>query len=135
MQECEISGNQGPGILFRRAPRPTEVHSCLVEACDIEGNARVTGRGQIDILSHAHDLVIRKNRIEGQGARTVAGVYVSPAAERIWLSDNEISASWPEVVAQSSSLASHEPSITVGSAAVTEQDLLHLPPSARAKGR
>ena len=132
IQGCRMIGNEGPGILFREAPRPVEVHSCLIEGCAIEGNASATGRGQVDIRSDAHDLVIRGNRIVGQRSRPKPGIYVSPAAERIWLKGNEIIDTWPAVIAPESAQARQEPLITVGADTTIGEDLIHLPPSGRA---
>jgi hypothetical protein len=130
IEDCRIADNAGPGILFRRAPRPGEVHSCHVRGCQIVGNAQATGRGQIAVLSDAHDLIFEDNHIVGQAGREQAGIYLSPAAERIWLADNQIDGCFPHVIAPDGVLAAAPPTIACGLEAVKERHYRHLPPGA-----
>ena len=45
IENCRMEGNRGAGLLVRQTPKPTEVHSCRVQKCQIKGNARVEGQG------------------------------------------------------------------------------------------
>lgn len=131
VEGCRMADNGGPGILFRATPRPVEVHSCSVSRCLIEGNARKTGRGQIEILGDAHDLLIRESRIVGLPAEERTGVYMAPSVERIWLTDNQIEGCFPSIVADPACLATGQPAFQCGSEAVQAVDLRHLAPPAQ----
>jgi hypothetical protein len=97
---CSISGNAGPGILFRSAVEPVEVHSVRVRHCRIARNARrpddVEGlSAQVAVLGEAHHLALEHNTIVGQG--DAAGIHLAEAAHHIWLDDNEFDACAPAV--------------------------------------
>lgn len=126
LRDCTIRGNEGPGILFRDCVRPVEVHSCVVERCRIEGNARLTGKGQIDVLADAHDLILRDNVLLGAEERESAGVYLGPATTNIWLSGNTITGCFPDVIASPESRASQLPAIEYGLEAAREEHFRHL---------
>ncbi|MBN1401789.1 MAG: right-handed parallel beta-helix repeat-containing protein, partial [Anaerolineae bacterium] len=126
IEACRITANKGPGILFRRAPRPVEVHSVHVRGCQIVGNAQTRGQGQISVLSDAHDLIFEGNQILGHAAREQAGIYLSPATERIWLANNQIEACSPPVIAPDGALAAAAPAIACGVEVVEERDYRHL---------
>lgn len=126
IEHCEIVDNAGPGILFRAQPRPTEVHSCRVSHCRIAGNARQTGRGQIDIRGAAHDLAFVENRIAGCAGREGAGIYVPPSATSIWLAGNRIEGCFPDMIADPTSLARGEPAFACGRDAAEPKDWRHL---------
>ena len=66
-----MEGNRGAGVLVRQTPKPTEVHSCRVQKCQIKGNARVEGQGQVEITSDARDLVFVENEVGGRGTSRV----------------------------------------------------------------
>ena len=78
-----MEGNRGAGVLVWQTPKPTEVHSCRVQKCQIKGNARVEGQGQVEITSDARDLVFVENEVgggEGQAGcfcRADSSVYLS----------------------------------------------------------
>jgi hypothetical protein len=129
IEDCQIEDNEGPGILFRITPRPTEVHSCRVSGCHIAGNAWRTGRGQIDILSDAHDLAFVDNTISGLARQERAGIYVAPSAERIWLANNRIAECFPAVIDDGGCLAATESPFTCGRDAAQEVHFRHLMPS------
>ena len=126
VEGCRMADNGGPGVLFRATARPVEVHSCSVSRCSIVGNARKTGRGQIEILGDVHDLVIKENRIVGLLGTERAGVYVARSAERVWLEDNRIEECFPTTVADAACLAAAEPTLECGLEAVRPADLRHL---------
>ena len=126
VRNCILRDNDGPGILFRQSPRPVEVYSCLVEHCHIAGNARLHGRGQIDVQGDAHDLILCENAIIGGAGRETAGIYLAPATERIWLENNAISGCFPQVIAAPASLAAAAPAIECGLEAVREEHFRHL---------
>jgi hypothetical protein len=126
IESCRVLDNDGPGILFRPTPRPVEVHSCVVSRCQVSGNARVSGHGQIDILGDAHDLVLQDNEILGLREPDRAGVYIAPTAERIWLEGNDVSGCFPAVVGGADCLAVERPSFASGVDAAREIDFRHL---------
>ena len=74
IENCRMEGNRGAGVLVRQTPKPTEVHSCRVQKCQIKGNARVEGQGQVEITSDARDLVFVENEVGGE--RDKPGVIV-----------------------------------------------------------
>ena len=89
LEDCDVTDNGGPGVLARAAPAPTEVHSCAVRACRLRGNARDTGRGQIEIQADAHDLVLEANEIDaGEGADI--GVVTDAGTAGVHLSGNRV---------------------------------------------
>lgn len=128
IESCRAIDNDGPGILFRPTPRPVEAHSCRISGCQIEGNAGVAGRAQIDIAGDAHDLILEGNEISGSSAREAAGIYLAPSTERIWLVANRIAGSFPDVIGGASCFARSEPSFACGIEAVEEAHFRHLGP-------
>lgn len=135
IEDCRIIDNEGPGILFRSTPRPTEVHSCRVQGCRVEGNAHKTGRGQIDITSDAHDLVLVDNEIHGLPEQERAGIYVAASTERIWLENNRIADCFPPVIGDAACFTTEEPAFACGIDAAHEVHFRHLiPPPPRGTG-
>lgn len=126
VEECRITGNDGPGILVRATPRPVEAHSCLVQKCHLEGNARTSGQGQIDVRGDAHDLIFKDNVISGLPGQEKAGIYLAPSTERIWLEDNRIDGCFPVVVGDAACFAVDEPSFDCGTDAAREVHFRHL---------
>jgi hypothetical protein len=124
--DCRVADNGGPGILVRNAARPVEVHSCRVSGCRIAGNARDTGRAQVDVLGDAHDLILEHNEIVGIPGQSQAGVYLAPSTEHIWLDENVISGGSPAVIGETIRPAI-KPSFDCGMDAVTEHHYRHLP--------
>ena len=127
IESCRMDHNEGPGILFRQGARTIEVHTCRVRGCHLEGNARVTGRGQIDVLADAHDLALVNNTLLGTETRETAGIYVAPQAQGIWLADNHIERCFPAIIADRTCLAEREPELSCGVETVQERDYRHLP--------
>jgi hypothetical protein len=135
IENCRIVGNDGPGILIRSTDRPVEVHSCHVSGCRVGGNARQSGRGQIDVLGEAHDLAFVDNDIVGLGPQQEqAGLYVGPSAQGIWLRDNRFRACFPDVIADPAALAGKARPLKCGVDAVQDVDLRHLYSLLRARG-
>jgi polygalacturonase len=70
---CTIINNRGAGVLARPTPAPTEVHSILIEGCEIRGNGKHNDdggddassqqAGQVVLTSDAHDIVLVGNQI------------------------------------------------------------------------
>ena len=116
------------GIQFRVTPRPVEVHSCAVRDCELRDNARAKGRGQIEVLSDAHDLILEGNEIKGPAGVERAGIYVAPSAQRVYLQGNEIENCFPAVVADEGCLTAEEPAFGCGLHAASERDGRHLRP-------
>lgn len=123
--DCRFVGNDGPGIDFRGAPRPIEVHSVEISGCSFTGNGAVHGRGSIDVVSDAHDLIIADNTIDGLGGKPA--VYVAPSATRVFLADNVIAGRAPEVIAPSGALLDTRPEIEAGYESARPEHFRHLP--------
>ena len=79
---CAVEDNSGPGVLIRKSPAPTEVHSCLVSECKIAGSATKGGRGQVEMVSDAHDLVFVDNEVAGSTQLRKAGFFVESSVRR-----------------------------------------------------
>jgi hypothetical protein len=126
IEGCQMRGNQGPGLLFRETRRPVEMHTCRVRHCAVEGNALTHGLGQVAILGDAHSLSLEQNVVVGNTNRECAGIYVAPTATGIWLHDNEIRDSFPELAADPACLASTDPVIECGAEAAELPDFRHL---------
>jgi hypothetical protein len=127
IEGCRIVGNDGPGILIRPTDRPVEVHSCHISGCQVEGNVRQSGRGQIDILGEAHDLAFTNNDIVGLlPDRERAGIYVGPSAQAIWLRDNRFERCFLDVIADPAALAKDTVPFGCGVDAVQEHHFRHL---------
>ena len=118
--------NAGPGLLFRETRRPVEMHTCRVRHCVIEDNALAHGSGQVAILGDAHDLSLTRNVVVGSADRESVGIFVAPTATRIWLEDNQVRDSFPEIAADEGSLASADPVTECGAEAVELGHLRHL---------
>jgi hypothetical protein len=112
IENCLIEDNDGPGVLAREAPRPTEVHSCLIADCRLSGNARTAGQGQVEIASEAHDLIVTGCRISGTGGKP--GLFIAPSARAIWLAANQFEGIPRQVEADPASLAADRPEIESG---------------------
>ena len=112
IENCRMEGNRGAGVLVRQTPKPTEVHSCRVQKCQIKGNARVEGQGQVEITSDARDLVFVENEVGGE--RDKPGVFVEQTARSIYLSDNVFTDCKVEVEMTSESRAEKAPEIECG---------------------
>lgn len=112
IENCRMEGNRGAGVLVRQTPKPTEVHSCRVQKCQIKGNARVEGQGQVEVTSDARDLVFVENEVGGE--RDKPGVFVEQTARSIYLSDNVFTDCKVEVEMTSESRAEKAPEIECG---------------------
>jgi hypothetical protein len=126
IEGCRMRRNGGPGLLFREARRPVEVHTCRVRHCVVEDNALTHGLGQVAILGDAHELCLEHNVILGSPERESAGLYIAPAAINIWLQDNEIRGGFPTLVAHDASLAPSDPAIECGAEGAELQHYRHL---------
>ena len=126
IEGCRMNDNAGPGILFRAASRPVEVQECRVTQCHIEGNSTTSGWGQIDVLGDAHDLVFEANVICGSSDKLVAGIYLAPSTERIWLEGNQIQGCSPAIISGERNLARMPSDFKCGLAAVKERHFRHL---------
>lgn len=114
VEDCDMVGNEGPGLLLRPNVRPVEVHSCVFRGCRLRENARSTGRGQIDVLGDAHDVILEANEIQGLAGEEKAGIYVAPSARGIWLDGNTIRDCFPDVVANDGQRAAEAPAFDCG---------------------
>jgi hypothetical protein len=119
---CTLENNRGPGVLVRKSPRPVEVHSIRIERCRVSGNAAEEGRGQIELTSDAHDLVVRDCEIGG-GA---CGIYVEETVGGVYLADNRIDCA-TSVQVDVASIAAVCPELEVGYGTADESIFLHLP--------
>ncbi|MBN1584325.1 MAG: right-handed parallel beta-helix repeat-containing protein [Anaerolineae bacterium] len=129
IEDCRMVDNAGPGILVRPTDRPVEVHSCHISGCEVRGNARSGGRGQIDILGEPHDLALVNNDIAGLSSEQgKAGIYAGPSAQRIWLQDNRFQACFPDVIADPASLTKTELLLPCGLDAAQAVHFRHLFP-------
>jgi hypothetical protein len=126
IEGCRMQHNAGPGLLFRETRRPVEMHTCRVRHCVIEDNALAHGSGQVAILGDAHDLSLTRNVVVGSADRESVGIFVAPTATRIWLEDNQVRDSFPEIAADEGSLASADPVTECGAEAVELGHLRHL---------
>jgi len=124
IEGCTIVGNDGPGVFLRPTPRPVEVHSCTIRDCVIRDNARVDGRGQLDIRGDARDVILANNDVTGPAG--TPGVYLEPSAQNVWLDGNHFDGCWPEVVGGDAQIARTMPAFACGMDAVSEHDTRHL---------
>jgi hypothetical protein len=124
IEDCQVRENEAAGILVRATPRPTEVHSCRVRQCRIEGNARSGGRGQVEIVSDAHDLIFEENQIVGEGQK--AGVFAEHSARAIFLEGNRFEGCQSDMTAPSESLTTEKPEIECGYGEWPEEIFRHL---------
>jgi len=130
VEDSEMVDNDGPGLLIRQSPRPVEVHSCAFRRCRISGNARQSGHGQVDVLGDAHDLILEENEVRGTEGIERAGIYIAPAAQRIWLQGNDVQGCFPDAVGGPEQLADDAPEFACGHEATAERDFRHLDTSA-----
>jgi hypothetical protein len=86
VEDCDITGNGGPGIFVRLTARPTEVHSCMVRGCRLSNNAQESGRGQVEIVGDAHDLIIEHSTLNGRDA---PGVVTADKVRNVYLEENQ----------------------------------------------
>lgn len=126
IERCRIEDNAGPGILFRATERPVEAQAVRVTGCTIAGNVAESGRGQIDVRGDAHDLIFERNTIVGVPGVERAGVHVAPSAQNVWLAGNRIESCFPNVVGNTSNLASTRPAFACGVEAAKPQHFRHL---------
>ena len=124
IENCEIENNAEAGILVRETPRPTEVHSCLVRNCRIGRNAQSDGRGQVEIVSDAHDLIFAENDIAGCGKKP--GIFAAATTSGIYLEGNRFANCEPEVAADAASLVDKRPQIEFGYGTWQEKIFRHL---------
>ena len=128
VEDCTIRGNDGPGIQFRTAPKPCEVHSFIVRKCRIEANAKGEVGAQVDIQSDARDLRFERNRIAGSpdipGVGT--GILVAPTPSRVYVSDNVFEHCAREVAAESAQLLAEAPEFGCGHGVAAAAAYRHL---------
>ncbi|MFH1567171.1 MAG: right-handed parallel beta-helix repeat-containing protein [Gemmatimonadota bacterium] len=124
---CTVTDNAGAGILARPSPRPTEVHSCQVRRCRIGGNCRREGRGQVELLSDAHDLIVVGNQIRGSTDRPAAGLFAEPTTRNLYALDNDIEGCARAMEVAAASLVSRPPSFDSGYGAAPLAGFRHLP--------
>ncbi|MFT7695009.1 MAG: hypothetical protein ACI8P2_003643 [Candidatus Latescibacterota bacterium] len=125
IEDCIIENNAGPGVLARQSPLPVEVHSCRIERCRMGGNARLEGRGQIEVTSAAHDLVFVDNEV-ACGKSGGAGVYIEDTARSIYLENNKIEDCEGEVEARAESLTKTAMAFECGYGEWPETHFRHL---------
>jgi len=128
IEGCTFRGNTGPGIQFRTAPKPCEVHSCRVRGCRIEANATAEVGAQVDVQSDAHDLLFERNRISGSpeipGIGT--GILVAPTPGRICAVDNTFEHCTREVAAEPGQLVDQPPAFECGYGVAQAARFKHL---------
>tara|TARA_B100000809_G_scaffold240115_1_gene262165 strand:- start:1028 stop:2272 length:1245 start_codon:yes stop_codon:yes gene_type:complete len=129
IENCTVDGNAGAGILVRSSPRPVEVHSCHVRGCTIAGNAATGGKGQIEIVTDAHDLIFEDNTVRGRegGGACKPGFFIEDTARDIHLQNNDVDGCGQEVEAAAQSLALTAPVIECGYESGTDTIYRHLP--------
>ena len=76
----------------------------------------------------AENVAVRNLAIDGATGRRTSGIYASPAVERLWLEDNQITRCAPEVIAGPERLASARPQVECGMDAAREEHYRHLFP-------
>lgn len=126
IEDCAIERNREAGILVRRTPSPTEVHSCMIRDCWISGNATDGGRGQVELVGDAHDLQIQHNRISGTHDRELPGIFAESSVRRIHLMDNMFENCVPEVSVPRESLLDVPLTMTFGYGTTDAQVFQHL---------
>ena len=125
IEQCRIEHNDGPGLLLRSTPRPTEAHGIMVRDCLIRANASKEGRGQVELTGDAHELVFSGNQLDGSAA--TAGIIVDTTVLGVYLVNNQFSACSTEIVAAESSLVERPPVINYGYGQADEIAFRHLP--------
>jgi hypothetical protein len=105
-----------------------EVHSCAVRGCRIEGNATADGKGQIEVVSDAHDLVFEDNELAGgDGGAGKPAFHIAETARHVFVSGNHITGCATEVEAGPDSLVATAPDIECGYGTAAETAFRHLP--------
>jgi hypothetical protein len=127
IDSCTVQDNSGPGVLIRQSPAPTEVHSCLVSDCRIAGNSTQTGRGQVEIVSDAHDLIFTGNEITGSSRVRKPGFFIEPSVRGVFLEGNRMAGCEPDIEARDTSLTLQRPSLQCGYGSAPDEAFLHLP--------
>lgn len=127
VDSCAVEDNRGPGVLVRQSPSPTEVHSCLISNSKITGNAAEEGRGQVEIVGDAHDLVFVGNEVAGPRQVRKPGFFIEPSVRRVFLEGNRMAGCGPDVEADDASLTSERPSLECGYGTAVDKAFRHLP--------
>jgi polygalacturonase len=126
IESCRILDNRGPGVVVRTSPSPTEVHSCIVNHCRIDGNATHEGDAQVAVPGDAHDLIIEDNEIVGSSSRQTAGILIDEAARQVYCENNRISDCRPALHSEGESLTKQRPQFDCGYGADDESLFRHL---------
>jgi len=126
IESCEVSHNEGAGILFRACPRPVEPESVWVRNCRVAANGRGGAQGQVVVLGDAHDLAFEGNTIVGAQGLDLPALYAAPSAQRVWLSNNEMTGCSPAIVSDSGALIAENPVAEAGVEAVEDRHYRHL---------
>ena len=126
IENCCIEDNRGAGLLIRKTPRPTEVHSCLVRNCRIRNNALESGRGQVEIENDAHDLLFVNNRIAANKERASAGFALGAMVRAIYLEGNSCENCAVDLEGEPGSLVDVPPRIECGYGAASALNFRHL---------
>ncbi|MBM3280070.1 MAG: right-handed parallel beta-helix repeat-containing protein [Candidatus Handelsmanbacteria bacterium] len=127
VEDCVVEGNRGAGVLVRQGPQPVEVHSCLIQRCQVEGNALQEGQAQVEVWGEAHDLIFAENRIGGGKA----GVWISESARSIYLEKNHYHLCHPEVIAGPLGFAYQRPAFEHGYGTAGPAAFRHLERTSR----
>jgi len=131
IEACQISGNRGPGVLFREAPEPTEAHSCRIRGCRICGNGDSGDQGgaQVKVQGPAHDLVLDRNTITAKPGG--AAIRVAPGASRIYLEGNVIGGGCADLEGPPEAWTQSRPRVECGFGDWPEDCYRHLPECGR----
>jgi len=122
IEDSRMLANNGPGLLVRATPVPTEVHSCLVRRCEIAGNNPGPGSAQVRVEADAHDLIFEDNTLRGLSGGI--GLMISDQAHRIWLGRNTVADC--AVDASGQGIARDRPEFSCGAEAATPAAFRHL---------
>ena len=121
IDSCLIAGNNGQGIHFRDDPPPVEPHSCIVRRCRIERNG-AGSLAQVDFGRHTHDVILEENRIEALPGAPLFNA--GPSVRNIFLRDSAENAAGAQGAAWRSA---ERPDFACGSGAGGTPSLRHLP--------
>lgn len=124
IEDCTVEENEAAGILARESPRPTEVHSCLIRRCRVQGNARTGGQGQVELQSDTHDLIVEECDLGGCAVKP--GVFAAPTTKDVYLQRNRFSACSAEIAADPISLAATRPAFECGYGDWPDRAFRHL---------
>jgi parallel beta-helix repeat protein len=127
IESCRIAANRGPGVLLRDAPAPTEVHSCRIRGCRIEGNASEEGEAQLVVLGDAHDIAIEDNDIAGAAGRPLPGISVAKSARSIYCHGNRMDGCRPPIEADAATAVNEAPMFASGYGTYGDEVFRHLP--------